>query len=395
DERRPVMVWIHGGAFVNGSSAVPAYDGKAFARDGIVLVSMNYRLGVEGFALLPDAPANRGLLDQVAALTWVRDNIAAFGGDPEQVTIFGESAGAMSVTTLLTMPLARGLFHRAITQSGSVQAAATPTDAGLVLGVLGELLGGPVTAAGLATVDGAALIDAQRQISAEVAAGADPARYGASIAAANMAFIPVVDGDSLPWHPMVAIADGAGAGIPLLTGTTSEEYRLFLVPTGIASFVNDEALNHLAGRLGASEEVLRVYRAQRPGATPGDLLSAVLTDVFFRFPALAVATARRATGAATYLYEFAVPNAARGLGACHAAEIGYVFDNLAAAAELTGPDAPQLIADAMHSTWVRFARTGDPGWPAHDDAYPMMVFGLPEPRVEWDVRGEERLAWAR
>src|ERR1700735_2525067 len=114
----PVMVWIHGGAFSNGNSAVPIYDGHAFARDGVVLVSINYRLGVDGFALLPDAPANRGLLDQIAALEWVRDNAQAFGGDPANVTVFGESAGAMSIADLVASPLAEGLFRRAIVQSG-------------------------------------------------------------------------------------------------------------------------------------------------------------------------------------------------------------------------------------------------------------------------------------
>src|SRR6202034_2466438 len=137
----PVMVWIHGGAFANGNNALPMYDGHAFARDGVVFVSINYRLGVDGFALLPDAPANRGLLDQVAALQWVRDNIAAFGGDPDNVTIFGESAGAMSVTTLLGMPAARGLFRQVIAQSGAAQVGADPQDARLVTGELSTALG--------------------------------------------------------------------------------------------------------------------------------------------------------------------------------------------------------------------------------------------------------------
>ncbi len=137
----PVMVWIHGGAFANGNSAIPLYDGHAFARDGLVLVSINYRLGVDGFALLPDSPANRGLLDQIAALEWVRSNISAFGGDPANVTIFGESAGGMSVTTLLAMPGAAGLFSKAIAQSGAAQAAAAPADAALVTTELGKALG--------------------------------------------------------------------------------------------------------------------------------------------------------------------------------------------------------------------------------------------------------------
>ena len=140
DGSAPVLVWIHGGAFVNGNSAVPMYDGHTFARDGVVMVTINYRLGVDGFALLPDAPApaNRGLLDQVAALEWVRDNIAAFGGDPARVTIFGESAGGMSVTMLLGMPRARGLFGGVIAQSGAAQAAADPRTRALVTGELGR-----------------------------------------------------------------------------------------------------------------------------------------------------------------------------------------------------------------------------------------------------------------
>src|SRR6202034_439644 len=157
----PVMVWIHGGAFANGNNALPMYDGHAFARDGVVLVSINYRLGVDGFALLPDAPANRGLLDQIAALEWVRDNIAAFGGDPGNVTAFGESAGAMSVTTLLSLPRARGLFAKAITQSGSVQAAADPADAALVTKELGLSAGREATVASLAEVGWPELIGAQ------------------------------------------------------------------------------------------------------------------------------------------------------------------------------------------------------------------------------------------
>ena len=148
--RSPVLVWIHGGAFANGNSAVRMYDGHAFARDGAVLVSINYRLGIDGFALLPDAVPNRGLLDQVAALEWVRDNIAAFGGDPANVTIFGESAGAMSVTTLLGMPRAQGLFGKVIAQSGTAQVGAEPADALLVTRELGRVLGVEATAGNLA-----------------------------------------------------------------------------------------------------------------------------------------------------------------------------------------------------------------------------------------------------
>ncbi len=288
----PVMVWIHGGAFSNGNSAIPSYDGHAFARDGVVIVSLNYRLGIDGFAMLPDVPANRGLLDQIAALEWVRDNIAAFGGDPGNVTIFGESAGAMSVTTLLSLPRAQGLFARAITQSGAAQAAADPADAALVANELGLALGREATAASLAEVGLPELIQAQIAVRDALVAQPDPGRFGATIVASSMAFIPVIDGDLIPVHPLTAIAAGAGSGVPLLTGTTTDEYRLFLVPTGIAALITEEALARLLPVLGIGSAVAHLYRANRPGASPGDLFAALLTDRFFRLPALAVAGIR-------------------------------------------------------------------------------------------------------
>ena len=392
----PVMVWIHGGAFSNGNSAVPIYDGHAFARDGVVLVSINYRLGVDGFALLPDAPANRGLLDQIAALEWVRDNVAAFGGDPANVTIFGESAGAMSVTTLLASPRARGLFAKAITQSGAGQAAADPADAALVTKELGQVLGLGATAQNLAGVDLATLIGAQAAVRDALAAQPDPARFGASIVAGSMAFVPVIDGEVVPAHPLSAIAAGAGAGVPLLTGTTTEEVRLFLVPSGAAAFVSDEALAGLLGAMGISTQVAGLYRANRPGASAGDLLCALLTDRFFRLPALAVAQARSAGPAPTYIYEFAWRSPVGDLGACHALEIPFVFDNLTASgAELVlGPAPPKSLASQLHAAWISFARSGDPGWRAFDGSYPVMVFGGADGALETDPRGDERRIWS-
>jgi para-nitrobenzyl esterase len=388
----PVMVWIHGGAFANGNSSLPVYDGSAFARDGVVLVSINYRLGVDGFAYLPDAPANRGLLDQIAALEWVRDNIAAFGGDPGNVTIFGESAGAMSVTTLMTLPRARGLFAKVIAQSGSVQAAATVDDAALIAAELGTLLGVSATAEALAKIEPADLTRAQRTVADALRADPDPARFGASIVNAAMAYIPVVDGDVIPVHPMAAILGGAAGSVPLLLGYTTDEYRLFTVPSGLAGVLSDERLTAILGRLGVSADVLNLYRANRAGATPGDLLAAVLTDAYFRLPGLAVARAHRGP---SFVYEFAQRATAGDLWACHGLEIGYVFDTLYADgnAALSGPDPSQAVADAMHSAWVAFATSGDPGWREFDDAYPVMVFEDPAPHLELDPRGDERLIW--
>jgi len=396
--RAPVMVWIHGGAFANGNSAVSMYDGHAFARDGVVLVTINYRLGVDGFALLPDAPPNRGLLDQVAALEWVRDNIAAFGGDPANVTIFGESAGAMSVTTLLGMPRARGLFGKVIAQSGAAQVGADPSDAQLVTAELSAVLGFDASAASLKDLDLEKLISAQAAVRDAMAAAPDPARWGASIVATSMAFIPVIDGDVLPVHPLEALAAGQGSDVTLMAGTNSEEFRLFFVPNGMAAMVTDETLPAFLGALRISPDTAAVYRANRPDATAGDVLCALVTDRFFRNPTFAAAQARLAAGgpAATYLYEFAWRSPVLSIGAGHAIEIPFVFDNLTAAdAQIAiGTEPPADLAAEMHGAWIRFATTGDPGWPAVDASYPVMTFGSSGGSgVVLDPRSDERASW--
>jgi para-nitrobenzyl esterase len=395
---RPVMVWIHGGAFSNGNSAVRMYDGYAFARDGVVLVTVNYRLGVDGFALLPDAPPNRGLLDQVAALEWVRDNIAAFGGDPANVTIFGESAGAMSVSTLLGMPAARGLFHRVIAQSGAAQVGATPQDARLVTGELSAALGFEATAASLAELDLDKLIEAQAAVRDAMAAAPDPARFGLSVVSTSMAFIPVVDGEILPVHPLAALAAGAGSDVPLLAGTNTEEFRLFFVPNGLAAMVTDETLAAFTAPLGIDPAVAALYRANRPEASAGDVLCALVTDRFFRLPTLAAAEARASAGgpAATYLYEFGWRSPVQDLGAAHAIEIPFVFDNLAApdAQIAIGARAPADLAALMHAAWIRFATSGDPGWAAFDASYPVMTWDGERAEVVRDPRGDERRSWS-
>ncbi|MGN6793590.1 MAG: carboxylesterase/lipase family protein [Streptosporangiaceae bacterium] len=391
----PVMVWIHGGAFANGNSAIPLYDGSAFARDGVVLVSINYRLGVDGFALLPGTTANRGLLDQIAALEWVRDNISAFGGDPGNVTIFGESAGGMSVATLLAMPRAAGLFSRAIAQSGATQAAAAPADAALITAELGRALGAEPTAEALARVDLDVLNAAQASVRDALAASPDPAKFGSSIVASTMAFIPVVDGDSLPEHPLAGIAAGGGSAVPLLIGTNTDEFRTFLVPSGMVDMVTEEVLAAMAGAVGADKDVVNTYRTNRPEASSGDLLAALLTDRYFLLPALAVAEARAAGPADTFCYEFAWRHPQVGAG--HGLDVPFVFDNLSAeGAELVaGRDAPREVAEEMHAAWIRFAVDGDPGWSAYDASRPVMVFDAGGSALQHDPRKDEREIWPR
>jgi para-nitrobenzyl esterase len=217
-----------------------------------------------------------------------------------------------------------------------------------------------------------------------------------------MAFVPVIDGDLIPAHPMAAIAAGAGAEVPLLTGTTSEEYRLFLFPTGLGALITDEILSGLLPALGVGAPVAGLYRSNRPGATPGDIMAALVTDKFFRLPALAVAEARTSGAAPTYVYEFAWQSPVGDLGACHSLEIPFVFDNLSAsgAALVIGEDRPQHLASQMHTAWIRFARDGDPGWRAFDKDYPVRIFGAAGPAaeavetVELDPRGDERRIWS-
>jgi para-nitrobenzyl esterase len=389
----PVIVWIHGGAFVNGSNAVPLTDGCAFARDGVVTVAVNYRLGAEGFAQLPDAPANRGLLDQVAALRWVRENAAAFGGDPGNVTVVGESAGAMSIGALLAMPTAEGLFHRAVLQSGAAHHTLSAATAVRVAGLLADALGVPATAAALRTVAGERVVEAQKELTRQLQAEPDPNRWG-EVVVNLMPFEPVVDGEVLPGPPLPRIAAGS-VGVDLLVGTNRHEYRLFLGPTGAGDHVTEAALAAVAAAYRLRPGALDAYRAAAPGASPGAVLGEVATDWFYRVPAIRLAEAVPDS----HVYEFGWESPVAGLGACHGLELPFVFDTLddPGAIALTGPAAPRALATAMHRAWVAFAATGDPGWPRYaPDRRAVGRFGTgADPRVDVldDPRGALRELW--
>src|SRR3954469_5231125 len=290
----PVMVWIHGGAFVRGANSVPTYDGAAFARDGVVVVGVNYRLGVPGFAVLEGAPTNLGLRDQVAALEWVRENIAAFGGNPDDVTVVGESAGGMSVATLMSSPAPRGLFHKAIIQSGGGTAVCTLDDARRVSAAIAAHLGVPATAEAFGALDPDVVVAAQSAVALSIQADPDPQRWGPSVLRGGlgiMSLFPVIDGDVVPGVPVERIAQGAAAGIPLLIGTTRDEFRLFLVPTGVAAGLTAEVLPLLAERYGWPEQALETYARNRPTASAGDVACAILTDAAFRAPTARLAAA--------------------------------------------------------------------------------------------------------
>ena len=395
--RCPVMVWIPGTGFEVGSAATPFFDGSRFARDGVVCVTINYRVGADGFLDLGEGNANRGLLDQIAALQWVKENIAAFGGDPGQVTVFGESAGGMSVATLLSMPRAAGMFQRAIAQSGATHYEIPAATAQRVRERLAERLGVEPSRDAIAAVATERLLAAQLALRADLAAHPDPQRWGQEVVVSGMPWHPVIDGDLIPARTIDRIRAGASGNIDLMVGSTTDEWRLFLVLFGVIDHITDSALAGAATAYGLPvEAALRIYRASRPGANAGDLLAALQSDWYVRIPAIRLAEAHASSSAATYMYEFAwrTPKLNGRLGACHGLDVPFVFDTLANRSEqMLGANPPQQLADTMHAAWVAFARKGDPGWPKYElRRRATMRFDTTSEVVE-DPRSAERALW--
>ncbi|MEU1046033.1 carboxylesterase family protein [Streptomyces sp. NPDC005897] len=366
---RPVMVWIHGGAYKMGHSGNPAYDARRIAADGdLVVVTLNYRLGMEGFAHIEGAPANRGLLDQVAALVWVQENIAAFGGDPDQVTIFGESAGAGSVAALLAMPRAAGLFRRAVAQSvpGTFFSTALAADIGTALAAE---LGLRPTVEDLADLTPDQLVKAGQALAPKMPG--QVARWGQA-APTITPYAPVVDGEFLPVTPWQALASGAARDVELIAGHNRDENRLFTLMAGKLGEIGEDRASAALRLYAPGGEA--AYRAAFPVASANDLYEHVQTDWLFAMPSLHLAEAHLAGGGRAHVYELTWPAPAFGgdLGACHALDIPLLFGTFRADLALLqfGDAEPSQEALALSSgfraAWTAFARTGDPGWPAYD-----------------------------
>jgi para-nitrobenzyl esterase len=377
----PVLVWIHGGAFVSGSGIDPTYDGTSFARNGVVCVTINYRLGAQGFMHLADhfpEFADSGTLgsqDQVVALRWVQDNIAAFGGDPTRVTVAGESAGGMSVGALLAMPSAKGLFQQAVPQSGAghngVSAATASRIAGYMLEAVGVAAGDTQA---LLAVTSEQWLEAQVALTTELQTTRNAEKFG-EVAGAAMPFQPTYGTAVLPQRPIDAIAAGAAADVAILVGTTMEESLVFVV--AMAEMFNDVMVTMTMDAVfaGQGETALAQYRSTRPDAAPHEIVAAVETDRMFRVPAVRLADAQSAHNPNVWMYRFdwRTPTLGGIFGACHALELAYVFHTLDSdlAAAFNGPDAPRSLADAMHGAWVHFATHGAPGhsglpeWPRY------------------------------
>jgi para-nitrobenzyl esterase len=362
----PVLMWLYGGKFTAGSSDEPEYDGARLAAGGVVVVSINYRVGVEGYMLIDGAPPNRGLLDQIAGLCWVNDNIAAFGGDPLNVTVFGESAGAASVALLVSSPAAAGLLRRGIAES--VPAVMFGADlAGDIAGMIARRVGHRPTLTELAAVPAQVLVDAATEI--EATALERQGRWGYGRAVRGSIFGPVVDGTVVPATPWHALAAGAARDVELIVGHNRDEYNLVIAGAGgphtVTAADSDRALRSLPPRPGAAED----YRAAFPGADHVELFQIVCSDFVYRMPSLHLAQAHAAAGGVTHLYEFCWD--ATPIGAAHTVEIPAVFGTLDSpyGIELYGTSpAPQAFAlsEDMGRAWRSFAANGDPGWPKYD-----------------------------
>ncbi|GAA3939246.1 carboxylesterase/lipase family protein [Microbacterium soli] len=370
DGARPVLVWIHGGGFSAGSPASPWYDGHAFNRDGIVTVSVSYRLGFDGFGVIDGIPDNRGVRDWITALEWVQRSIRAFGGDPDRVTIAGQSAGGGAVLTLLGMPSAQQLFHRAISLSGALGDLPRTLARERSLR-LAELVGTEPTSEGFRAVGERELTRRQHEASL---LGKTGLAATTSTLTDGLPWGPVIDGELITRATPESLAAGIGSGKPLLLGATDDEFTMVFdsaprmlrwVPVGLALRVVER-----------SRAVRRNWRrANRDRRGTGAALGRFVTDRVFRSLVVRVAEARRNAG--TWVYRFAWASPINGW-AHHCLDVPFWFDCLTEeyVAAVTGPTPPQALADDMHAVAVAFVHDGEPGWPDwHTDPGTTRVFG--------------------
>jgi len=395
--KRSVLFWCHGGGFTSGSGSSKLYDGERLVRRGdVVVVTVNHRLGPLAYLYLDDlangqyaSSGNAGMLDLVAALEWVRDNIAAFGGDPGNVTIFGESGGGAKVSVLMAMPTAVGLFHRAIIQSGPglrMTGRATATKrAENLMGALGI---------STSEVERLQAVPVEQIFEAHVTL--NPNRIGG--------WAPVVDGQTLPSHPFDPVAPSISANVPLIIGTNKDEAALFLLADQTLPSLDRVGLyKRVHTAVGdAAESLIATYQLTRPQALPADMLTAISTDQM-RIQSVRLAERKYAQGAAPaymYLFTWETPRLNGRLKSCHALEIAFVFDNLFYGRGLNGDGSEiQPIADNMSEAWLAFAREGLPAyrelptWPVYTTRERATMIFDRVCHIENDPFGEERKAW--
>jgi para-nitrobenzyl esterase len=397
--KRPVMFWCHGGGFASGSGSSPVTDGTNLARRGdVVVVSINHRLNVLGFTYLADLvgpelaqSGDAGMLDIVHALKWVRANIARFGGDPGRVTVFGQSGGGRKVATLLAMPSAKGLFHRAVIESGATIKLVEREQAVRVARELAAQLG----------LKNPSLHDLQ-----SVPLGRIMGAYFATMRSMNvdqmtMGFSPTVDGAAIPAHPFHPTASDVSADVPLVIGSTRTELTL---QTDSAAFSLDDVA--MRGRVqalvgAATDRVVDLYRKANPNATPSEVYFLIASDHRYGAPVMKIAERRAALGKGpVYLYYFRWETPLEGgrLKSPHTIEIPFVFDNVQASRLTAGATGAQALADKVSDAWIAFARSGDPNtpklprWPAFDAAQRATMMFDNASFVQDDPLREQRLA---
>ncbi|WP_210521701.1 carboxylesterase/lipase family protein [Hymenobacter terricola] len=396
---RPVLVFIHGGAFVLGTSDVPLYDGTAFAQKGAVLVTLNYRLGIEGFLKIKGVPSNLGIRDQLAALRWVQANIGRFGGDPANVTIFGESAGGMSVATLLGSPAAKGLFRRAIMMSGSGQAALSGEQADRIAAKYAKVLRIKNTPEAYRRFTPEQLLEAQQKVTPKMVK-LDTDTY-ADPGSGTVLYFPVIDGDIVPAMPLASVQQGASSGIDVLVGYNSDEANYFLVPSGLLKKIKSNFVLTLAAKRlhPAPASLVTVYKQAYPTKNLGELLSAMATAYQFQVPSVRLADAHARQPGRTYMYEFAWPSsvAASTYGAYHGLGLPFVFNQRAL---VTGPrgmlgpsGGPAELAEKMQDAWVEFAKTGSPGWAPYTPAERQTMLLNTTSELQTNPHAKEIRAW--
>ncbi|WP_240642119.1 carboxylesterase/lipase family protein [Microbacterium sulfonylureivorans] len=361
DAALPVLVWIHGGGFISGSPASPWYDGRAFNRDGVVTVTLSYRLGFDGFGHIPGAPSNRGVRDWLAALEWVQENVAAFGGDPSRVTIAGQSAGGGAVLTLLGMPAAQHLFHSAWALSSAI-ADVSPERARTLSAKLANLAGVAPTREGFASVPEERLHELQEQASSPD--DPNPLAGILMLLQDGLSLGPAIDGDLIAQPTLESLRSGVGADKPLVLGATDDEFtmvtdsakgKLRFVPASVA-------LTKLQPTKAIRRAYLAANAAQRRKGTAA-VLGRYVTDVVFRSAVVRIAEVRG--DATTWVYRFAWSSPKQGW-AMHCLDVPFWFDCLDAEGvpEIAGDAPPRRLAAAVHGAVVGLIRDGDPGWPA-------------------------------
>ncbi|PMH43293.1 carboxylesterase [Vibrio sp. 10N.286.49.B3] len=392
-EKRPVMAWIPGGAFIREDAGEEVYNGTSFAQNDVIVVTINYRVGVDGFMHFKNAPDNRGILDQIMALEWIQDHIAEFGGDPDNVTLFGQSAGAESIAILLGTEKADGLFHRAIMQSPPMESL-TKQEAERITLNFAQQLGVAATTDGIASVPFPELVSTVIDMGKTIQNRDD---WG-MISWGGTAFLPVVDNNIITGSPMKNLANHASK-VPVIVGSTDQEARLYQVPSGAIDRVTKEQTDLFLKDLSLNGNPLAAYNQQNKEASIGDIFVNIQSDYTFRMPAVHIAEHLLNNGNEVWHFNFSWFSPAFGgrLGAAHFVDVPFVFNTIKSdeAKGFVGTEPPQSLADTMHNEWIQFAKFGTVSWTPYTlDTRPTMQFNNLSEQIN-DPGKATRKLWAK